>query len=174
MKRKHRLHSEDNLRRAGHWTPPLQTPPCRYADDTFVVWLHGADTLSELPQHFNSIHPRIHFTMELEKDGQLPSHDVQVNRNRDGTLGHGVYRKSTHTDRYLHYNSNHHSKQKRVVIKTLVDQAVRIREPQHIEQEFQHLKQALQANGYRNLQIKRAMPPSNSKRIANEHQLSRN
>ncbi|GJQ76817.1 hypothetical protein Trydic_g15024 [Trypoxylus dichotomus] len=45
-------------------------------------------------------------------------------------------------------------------------------EPQHIKQELQHLNQALQANGYRNPQIKSAMRPSNSKRTANEHQLS--
>ncbi|GJQ81688.1 hypothetical protein Trydic_g8564 [Trypoxylus dichotomus] len=40
-------------------------------------------------------------------------------------------------------------------------------EPQHIEQELQHLNQALQANGYGNPQIKRAMrtrngPPRNT------------
>ncbi|GJQ80938.1 hypothetical protein Trydic_g4755 [Trypoxylus dichotomus] len=59
------------------------------------------------------------------------------------------------------------------VIKTLVDRAARICEPRHIEQELQHLNQALQANGYRNPQIKRAMRPSNSKRTTKEHQLSR-
>ncbi|GJQ87172.1 hypothetical protein Trydic_g12525 [Trypoxylus dichotomus] len=134
----------------------------RYIDDTFVVWPHGADTLGEFLQHLNSIHPRIQFTI-----------DVVVNRNRDGTLGHRVYRKPTHSDRYLHYNSNHHPKQKRAVIKTLVDRAARICEPQRIEQELQHLNQALQANGYRNPQIKRAMRSSDSKRTANEHQLSR-
>ncbi|GJQ72477.1 hypothetical protein Trydic_g3551 [Trypoxylus dichotomus] len=60
----------------------------------------------------------------------------------------------------------------RVMIKTLEDRAARICEPQHIEQEFQHLNQALQANGYGNPLIKRAVRPNNSKRTANE-QLSR-
>ncbi|GJQ84925.1 hypothetical protein Trydic_g531 [Trypoxylus dichotomus] len=143
----------------------FKKPLCwyRYVYDTFVVWPHGADALGEFLQHLNSIHPRI----------QFPFLDVLVNRNRDGTLSHRVYRKPTHTDRYLHYNSNHHPKQKRAVIKTLVDRAARICEPQHIEQELQHLNQALQANGYGNPQIKGAMQPSNSKRSANEHQLSR-
>ncbi|GJQ65329.1 hypothetical protein Trydic_g7445 [Trypoxylus dichotomus] len=145
----------------------------RYVHDTFVVWPHGADALGEFLQHLNSIHPRIQFTMELEKDGQLPFLGVLVNRNRDGALGHRVYRKPTHTDRYLHYNSNHHPKQKRAVIKMLVDRAARICEHQHIEQELQHLNQALQANGYENPQVKRAMRPSNSKRTADEHQPSR-
>ncbi|GJQ80091.1 hypothetical protein Trydic_g19374 [Trypoxylus dichotomus] len=61
--------------------------------------------------------------MELERDGQHPFLDVLVNRNRDRTLGHRIYRKPTHADRYLHYNFNHHPKQKCAVIKTLVDQA---------------------------------------------------
>ncbi|GJQ74722.1 hypothetical protein Trydic_g21573 [Trypoxylus dichotomus] len=94
--------------------------------------------------------------MELEKEGQLPFLDVLV---------------PTHTDRYLHHNSNHHPK--RAVIKMLVDRAARICEPQHIEQELQHLNQALQTNGYRNPQKKGAMWPSNSKQTANEHQLSK-
>ncbi|GJQ77972.1 hypothetical protein Trydic_g2333 [Trypoxylus dichotomus] len=149
----------------------VRKPLCwyRYVDDTFVVWPHGADTLSEFLQHLKSFHPRIQFTMKLEEDGQLPLLDVLVNRNRDGTLGHRVYRKPTHTDRYLHYNYNHHPKQKCAVIKTLVDRTTRICEPQHIEQELQYLNQALQANGYRNLHIKRAVRPSNTKRTSNEH-----
>ncbi|GJQ78415.1 hypothetical protein Trydic_g22237 [Trypoxylus dichotomus] len=124
-----------------------QKPLCwyRYVDDTFVVWLHGTDALGEFLQHLNSVHPGIQFTMELKKDGQLPFLDVLVNRNRDGTLGHRVYRKPTDTDRYLHYNSNHHPKQTRAVIKTLIDLVARICEPKHIEQELQHLNQALQA-----------------------------
>ncbi|GJQ82375.1 hypothetical protein Trydic_g442 [Trypoxylus dichotomus] len=69
--------------------------------------------------------------------------------------------------------SNHHPKQKRAVIKTLVDRTARICELQHIEQQLQHLNQALQPNSYRNPLKKRAMQPSNSKRTANEHQISR-
>ncbi|GJQ80161.1 hypothetical protein Trydic_g23739 [Trypoxylus dichotomus] len=51
-----------------------QKPLCWYwyVEDTFVVWPHGADRLSEVLQHLNSIHPRIQFTVELKKDGQLP------------------------------------------------------------------------------------------------------
>ncbi|XP_030766936.1 uncharacterized protein LOC115890753 [Sitophilus oryzae] len=70
-----------------------------------------------------------------------------------------VYRKNTHTDRYLHNNSNHHPGQKRGVIKTLVDRARRICEPLHITEELQYLDRALQANGYREQTIRRAVRP---------------
>ena len=55
--------------------------------------------------------------------------DVLILRRANGSLGHKVYRKPTHTDRYLHKLSNHHPRQKRTVVKTLIDQAKRILSP---------------------------------------------
>ena len=48
----------------------------------------------------------------------------------------------------LHKLLNHHPSQKRAVLKTLVDQASRICEPQYLDEELHHLELALQANGY--------------------------
>jgi hypothetical protein len=73
----------------------------RYVDDTFVVWPHGKDELQTFLKHLNSIHQNIAFTMEVEKQGTLPFLDVLVKRP-DGSLGHSVYRKPTHTYLYLH------------------------------------------------------------------------
>ncbi|XP_038054619.1 uncharacterized protein LOC119726835 [Patiria miniata] len=74
----------------------------RYVDDTFVVWPHGPDTLQDFLQYLNQQHTSISFTMEQEQHGTIPFLDVKISRNPDGTLGHSVYRKPTHTDRYLH------------------------------------------------------------------------
>jgi TFIIF-interacting CTD phosphatase-like protein len=74
----------------------------RFVDDTFVVLLHGKDELHEFLKHLNSIHPNITFTMEVEQNKVLPFLDVLVSRSPDGSLGHSIYRKSTHTDLYLH------------------------------------------------------------------------
>lgn len=85
----------------------------RYVDDVWAVWPHGAETLGVFLQHLNSIHENIRFTMEMEVDGSLPFLDVMTTRKPDGTLGHAVYRKPTHTNRYLNAESHHHPAQKR-------------------------------------------------------------
>ena len=43
-----------------------------------------------------------------KEDKTIPFLDVLLIIQEDGSLGHKVYRKPTHTDRYLHYNSFHH------------------------------------------------------------------
>lgn len=86
--------------------------------------------------------------MELEDQNRnLAFLDVLVTR-KETTLGHTVYRKPTHTDRYLHNTSNHHPCQRKGIIKTLVDRARRICEPEQLATELEHLKRALMANGY--------------------------
>ena len=80
-----------------------------YVDDTFVVWNEGRDELQDFLKHLNTIRPSIQFTMEMEEDGKLPFLDVLVTRGAD-RLTTKVYRKATHTDRYIHFTSNHHNR----------------------------------------------------------------
>jgi hypothetical protein len=80
----------------------------RYVDDTFVIWPHGRGKLAEFLDHLNGLHENIKFTMETEKDGHLPFLDIDIYCKPDGSLGHRVYRKPTHTNLYLHANSHHH------------------------------------------------------------------
>nr|XP_060632240.1 uncharacterized protein LOC132775540 [Anolis sagrei ordinatus] len=134
----------------------------RYVDDTFTIWSHGEGELNRFLDHLNSIHPNIQFTMEKENEGRLPFLDVLVIRKPDQQLGHTVYRKPTHTDRYLHKNSNHHPSQKRSTIKALADRAKRICEPHLLQDELNHLNWALQANGYSTSDIRRAARPRTS------------
>ena len=69
----------------------------RYVDDTFIIWQHGSDKLSDFLDHLNQQHPRIQFTMETETSDSLPFLDVLISKRVDGSLGHSVYRKPTHT-----------------------------------------------------------------------------
>ena len=55
----------------------------------------------------NDVHPTIKFTMELEKDGMLPFLDTKLTRREGWALDIAIYRKQTHMDRYLHFNSHH-------------------------------------------------------------------
>ena len=70
----------------------------------------------------NSIEP-IQFTVERETDGKLPFLDTCVQRTTDGKLETVVYRKPTHTDKYLSFNSHHAKSHKKYVVTNLFQQA---------------------------------------------------
>ncbi|KAJ9601807.1 hypothetical protein L9F63_000035 [Diploptera punctata] len=86
--------------------------------------------------------------MEVEQEQRLPFLDVLVIRRPEGRLAHTVYRKSTHTDRYLNAASHHHPAQITSVINTLVIRSLRLTDQEHPHEEEKQLKRALLANGY--------------------------
>ncbi|KAK4881252.1 hypothetical protein RN001_004571 [Aquatica leii] len=55
---------------------------------------------------YSVIKPSIKFTMEKEKENSLSFLDVQVTKNKK-IMETTVYRKPTHTGRYLNFESNH-------------------------------------------------------------------
>jgi hypothetical protein len=91
--------------------------------------------------------------MQLEKENKLPFLDILVEKNPDGSLGHSMYRKPTHTDLYLHAESEHHPAQKRTGLLTLVCRARAICDTDSLEAELLHLKRTLRKNGYSELDI---------------------
>ena len=79
----------------------------RYVDDTFVI--HKEANKQSFLQHINSVDPAIRFTVEDNKeDGSIPFLDTIVKPEADGSLSITVYRKPTHTDQYLQWDSHHH------------------------------------------------------------------
>ena len=114
----------------------------RYVDDTFVIWQHGQDKLQLFLEHLNGLHSRIQFTMDQEKDGNIPFLDVEVSRQPDGSLAQKIYRKPTHTDQYLHCRSFHHPSIRRSVNNSIVHRAYRICEGNRLREEIRHIKAA--------------------------------
>jgi predicted GIY-YIG superfamily endonuclease/uncharacterized protein (UPF0335 family) len=129
----------------------------RYVDDTFVIWPHGMEELEKFLQHLNNIHTRIKFTMEIEKNGELPFLDILIYKQPNGKLGHKVYRKPTHTELYLNANSYHHPAQKQAVISTLIHRALEISDKRNKQQEISHVCQTLKVNGYNINNIQRTI-----------------
>ncbi|KAK5638773.1 hypothetical protein RI129_013068 [Pyrocoelia pectoralis] len=108
------------------FTFPLK-PKCwyRYVDDTFVIWQHGLDNLNDFLQHLNNIHPNIKFTMEIEKQNQLPFLDILVTKI-ENEFSYTLFRKQTHTNRYLNAHSHHHPSQFHAIIKSLTTRSIRL------------------------------------------------
>ena len=75
---------------------------------------------NDFPQHMNSVDPAIKFTVEDNKeDGSIPFLDTIVKPEVDGILSITVYKKPTHTDQYLQWDSHHNLSAKFSVINTL-------------------------------------------------------
>ena len=94
--------------------------------------------------------PHIQFTSEdANPDGSIPFLDTIVMPQPDGFLKTTVYRKPTHTDMYLHWDSYHHLSAKFSVINTLRHRAKTVcSNSQLLKEEEDHLNHALRRCKY--------------------------
>ena len=94
----------------------------RYVDDTFTII--ESSYKSEFLKHINSIDGHIQFTCEDQRDdGAMPFLDILITPEKDGSLSTSVYKKPTHTDLYLQWDSHHTLTSKYSVIGTLQHRA---------------------------------------------------
>ena len=78
----------------------------KLVDDTFVIT--KAEHSKQLLQHINSQDPHIQLTFEEpSQQGTLPFLDTLVTIGPNQNFHTTVYRKPTHTDQYLHWDSKH-------------------------------------------------------------------
>ena len=115
----------------------------RYADDTFVI--HKEANKQGFLQHINSVDPAVRFTVEDNKeDGSIPFLDTIVKPEVDGYLSITVYRKPTHTNQYLQWDSHHHLSAKFSVIQTLSHRASTVcSNSELLQREKEHLRKVL-------------------------------
>ena len=119
----------------------------RYADDTWIVIRE--QEISRFHEFINTIEPSIQFTMEMESDRKISFLDVEVERNSDGGVSFGVFRKSTHTGKYLDYRSQHPYSHKLSVVRSLMDRInTHTSDTKRRELERRKVFADLQANGY--------------------------
>ena len=81
--------------------------------------------------------------MEPTQQGSPPFLDTLVTIEPDNTFSTTVYRKPTHTDQYLHWDSNHHITAKQSVYNTLAHRAKMISSTQDkMDRELLHIRTA--------------------------------
>ena len=120
----------------------------RYVDDTFVVQQKSHKVV--FFQHINTVDTSIQFTVEeAGPDGSIPFLDILVTSQSDGNFTTKVYRKPTHTDQYLQWDSNHYLASKYSVINTLTRKArTTCSTPELLNNELQDLEEVLRQCKY--------------------------
>ena len=129
--------------------------------------------VSAFHEHLNSIDSNIQFTMEKVSNRLHPFLDVLIERQSDGSVLTSVFRKPTHTDKYLDFQSHHPMAHKISVIRTLYNRARELSSTmvQRVREE-EHVLKVLKENGYPGRVIQRELlrsatrsatdPPSSS------------
>ena len=140
--------------------PPLLWRRC--VDDTFVVMKKSHR--EEFLQHLNSVDNNIQFTSEEPgPEGALPFLDILIKPDQEGRLHTTVYRKPTHTDQYLHWDSLHPISSKYSVVGTLQHRAKTIcSNKQLLKEEEEHLTKALMNCNYPRWALNRVRMKINS------------
>ena len=120
----------------------------RFVDDTFIIIKKSSK--ESFLQHLNSVDDNIHFTCEEpNEDGSIAFLDMLITPDHDGRLNTSVYRKVTHTDQYLHWDSHHAISSKYSVVGTLFHRARTVcSTPGGLQKEMKHLHQSLSRCNY--------------------------
>ena len=125
------------------------TPPKtwkRFVDDSFAIINKNAVT--SFHNTLNSIDPHIKFTIEHEKDGQIAFLDTLVSRHNN-SISLNVFRKPTHTDRYLDFSSHHDLKHKISTATTLINRSLNLPTTEDSKyKELKHISETLASSGY--------------------------
>jgi hypothetical protein len=129
----------------------------RMRDDIFLIWKdsdkkttksRGSDDLDQFLWKLNGKEIRIQFTLEREKTGVLPFLDMSIKRQGKDFITK-VYRKETHTQRYVNWRSNHPRNCLLGVLKGLIHRAHLICDlKEDLLDELSLLKDVFIANGY--------------------------
>ena len=136
-----------------------------------VSQYEGRERFRFTNSHLNSVEPSIQFTLEREKDRHLPFLDLNVSRGVQGNLETSVYRKPTHTDKYLAFDSHHPICHKKSVAKTLFRRADCL--PSSLDskaEERKYVSNVLKANGYTKTFLRNCQKPVTNSNALDEEE----
>jgi hypothetical protein len=144
----------------------------RYIDD--ILCACRRELITRLLESLNSFHKDIQFTVEHQIDDSIPYLDTMISKEVDGSLLFTVYRKPTHSSRYLEYFSSNPIAHKKSVAASLFHRALSICSNDRlyaIERNIIFLD--LQKNGYPKDFITRTEKDVIKKRLDNSRNTSR-
>lgn len=118
----------------------------RYVDD--VLACVKKEDVPCVLNIINSVNGSIQFTAEEEQENAISFLDLKLIKNQDGTLSFEIFRKATHTDKYLHYDSYHPIEHKNSVIRTLLHRANTLCDDENKLTEKDHIRKVLKNNSY--------------------------
>ncbi|KFD46668.1 hypothetical protein M513_12436 [Trichuris suis] len=121
----------------------------RYVDDIFAILKRGTEDnfLDILNRECPNV---IAFTIEKELDGKLPFLDILIIRSEEG-IKTTVYRKPTHSDKYIHFTSHHPRHVMIGILHGMVNRALAICDQEYLEEELRHICRTLKDNGYQSV-----------------------
>jgi hypothetical protein len=135
-----------------------------FVDDSFIII--DKKYLNGFFNHVNNLgceFENIKFTKEIENQNKITFLDVLISRDSEN-FKCNVFRKPTHSNRYLNFNSNHPITQKKSVIRALSERAyTHTSEKQEINEELKYIRDVLIANDFPDRVIKSIIAKTDQK-----------
>lgn len=136
----------------------------RYVDDIFAIF-DKSENLDNFLSQLNSMYTSINFTVEIEKSNEIPFLDLKVIRNSDGNIEFDIYRKITHTDRYIFHDSHHTPTHKRAAFNSLVHRLINIPlTEERYKRELRYIHEIAKFNGYSPSLVNHILNKANAKK----------
>jgi hypothetical protein len=121
----------------------------RYVDDILLIFDSNDTNIRDILQDFNTLHPKLHFTAEVEQNQALKFLDITITKTATN-FKTAIYRKPTFTDTIIHHNSNHPTRQKYAAIRFLYNRLD--------SYNLQHNEYQLELNSIHNILQKNGFP----------------
>ena len=86
--------------------------------DILIRFDPNHSSIQAIPADFNTLHPKLQFTAQVEKDNTINYLDVSIHRTPSGWKT-AIYRKPTFTDTIIPYTSNHPPQHKYAAVRFL-------------------------------------------------------
>lgn len=117
----------------------------KYVDD--IICALPQNEIQETLNIFNSFHPDIQFTVEVESGGSVPFLDTKVIRTNN-QLTVDWYQKPTNSGRFLNFHSCHPMRHKINTLVGMKNRVSRISHPSFLQKNLHLLKNQFINNGY--------------------------